>query len=190
MDEKLMQAVCDSTERFVAHVGPTQFELPTPCSEWTVRELLNHLVGTLHLCAALLNDEMPPMNAGPDQAPTQDLIGDDPARAYCSGVGPLVAATTPDAVGRAHATPLGDMPGMALAGFAALDVLVHGWDLAKATGQTPDIDPALAQPLLEFALQFISDDMTTRGPRIGPKVTPPRDADAMVQLVAYMGRTP
>ena len=185
-----MRAVCESTERVVANIGPAQYELPTPCSEWTVRELLNHLVGTLHLGAALLTDQTPPTNAGPDDPPTNDFIGDDPAGAYRAGVDPLVAATTPAAVGGMHATPLGEMPGVALAGFCALDVLVHGWDLAKATGQSADIDPALAQPLLDFARQSVSEDMSTRGQRIGPKVAPPRDADAMAQLIAYMGRTP
>jgi uncharacterized protein (TIGR03086 family) len=67
-------------------------------------------------------------------------------------------------------------------------VLVHGWDLARATGQEPTLDPDLAEQLLAFARQAINDDM--RAPRIGPEVAVAADAPATDRLVAFMGRTP
>ena len=52
-----------------------------------------------------------------------------------------------------HVSPLGQMPGPALAGFTTLDILVHGWDLATATGQPADLDGRLAAHVLGFAEQ-------------------------------------
>lgn len=183
MDAKLIKATCDSTARFVDGVSAELFDLPTPCSEWNVRQLLNHLLGMLRLGAALMSDQAPP---GPDE----DLTTGDVADTYRSGAEALLAATTPEALARAHSTPFGQMPGSLLAGFAALDVLVHGWDLAKATGQHADQDPSLAEPILDFAQQTISDEMGTRAPRIGPLVPVAPDADATARLVAFLGRTP
>jgi len=190
MDENTMQAICSATERVVADVEPAHHHLPTPCSEWTVHDLANHLLATLELGRALLSDQMPDVQAGPGQVPAADLVGDDLLGAYRARSKALVAATTPEAVGRMHTTPLGQMPGAGLAGFAALDVLVHGWDLAKAVGVDAEIDASLAESMLAFARQAIGDEIGTRAPRIGPEVTVAAGADPTARLVAYLGRTP
>jgi len=65
---------------------------------------------------------------------------------------------------------------------------VHGWDLARATGQSPDYDEALASEILAFGHQTISDE--TRAPRIGPEVPAPEGASALDRLIAYVGRRP
>jgi uncharacterized protein (TIGR03086 family) len=190
MNENMMQAICDATERVVADVEPAHHQLSTPCSEWCVRDLANHLLATLELGRALLSDEMSTVQAGPGQVPAKDLIGDDLIGAYRSGAKALIAATTAESIGGMHTTPLGEMPGAGLAGFVALDVLVHGWDLARAIGREATITPTLAEPMLEFARQAISDDMGTRAPLIGPEVAVPVDSDPTSRLVAYLGRTP
>jgi uncharacterized protein (TIGR03086 family) len=190
MDENLMRAICHATERVVGDVQPGHQQLPTPCSEWSVHDLANHVIATLELGRALLSDEMPAVQAGPGRLPDVDLVGDDLIGVYRSGSEALVAATTPEAVERVHHTPLGEMPGAGLAGFAALDVLVHGWDLAKAIGIDATIDPSLAEPMLAFARQTISDEMGTRAPRIGAEVIVAPDADPTARLVAFLGRTP
>src|SRR5262245_4322603 len=177
MDDNMMKSVCESTDRIVANVTPAQFGLPTPCSEWNVGQLSNHLLSTLILGTALLSDTRPAVAAGPGEVPAEDLIGNDLIGAYRSGVSGLVAATTVDAVSRTHTTPLGEMPGMGIAGFTALDILVHGWDLAKATGQPTDLDPQLAEQLLGFAQQAVGDG-EGRGPLIGPAIAVDTHSDA------------
>jgi uncharacterized protein (TIGR03086 family) len=190
MDENMMRAICETTERVVAHVEPAHHNMSTPCSEWTVHDLANHLLATLELGRALLLDEMPAVQVGPGQVPPVDLVGDNLIGAYGTGSKALVSATTADAVGRVHVTPLGEMPGAGLAGFAALDVLVHGWDLATAIGIDATIDPSLAEPMLAFARQAIGDNNDMRAPRIGPEIAVGADADPTARLVAYLGRTP
>jgi uncharacterized protein (TIGR03086 family) len=80
------------------------------------------------------------------------------------------------------------MPGPALAGFTTLDVLVHGWDLATATGQPADLDGRLAAHVLGFAEQAITPQ--TRAPRIGPAVPVASVAPVTQRLVAFLGREP
>ena len=188
MDAITLQQTCASTERVVEGVAEDQLDLATPCTEWDVRALLNHLLGTFALGAALLSDTPPAVDVAPGEVPATDLVGDDPLQAYRQAVERLLAAAGGDALQRAHSTPLGEMPGAVLGGMTALDILVHGWDLAVATGQDATLDDALAEPALGFARETITDD--SRASRIGPEVPVPADASATDRLVAYLGRRP
>ena len=190
MDLSTMKAASAASERVVAGVRPDQLGLPTPCAEWDVRAVLNHLLGTLSLGAALLTDRPPSVEMGPGGLPARDLVGagTDLGTAYRAGVDGLLAAADGDALGRVHSTPLGEMPGLVLGGFATLDVLVHGWDLAVATGQPVEFDEELVERVLGFARQAITEQ--TRAPRIGPEVPVAADAPAVDQLVGFLGRRP
>jgi uncharacterized protein (TIGR03086 family) len=188
MDLTTMQRACASTERILEGMTPAQHDLPTPCELWPVRALMNHVLGTLSLGAGLLGDTRPVVPMAPGELPDADLVGDDPVEAYRIGVKALLAAAEGDALTRSHATPLGDMPGAVLGGFTTLDITVHGWDLAKATGQDSTLDAALAEDVLAFARQTITD--ASRAPRIGPQVVVASGAPITDQLVGYLGRRP
>lgn len=188
MDLTTMQRACASTERIVDGVTAEHYDLPTPCGDWNTRALLNHLLGTLALGAGLLGDVEPTVRMAPGSLPDADLVGDDPPKAYRVGVDGLLAAAGGDALTRSHSTPLGAMPGSVLGGFTTLDIAVHGWDLAKATGQQAELDDELADEVLAFAMQTITD--TTREPRIGPEVAAGPGASATDRLVAFLGRRP
>jgi uncharacterized protein (TIGR03086 family) len=188
MDLDTMRSACVSTERVVDRVTPGDYGHPTPCTDWNVQALLNHLVGTLSLGQALLADVPPAVGMGPGQLPDVDLVGDDPAKAYRLGVESLLGAAGGDALDRVHPTPLGDMPGAVLGGFTTLDIVVHGWDLAKATGQPISLEPELAETVLAFARQAFAG--MPREPRIAPEVAVPAGAPATDRLVAFLGRTP
>ena len=170
-----------STAGIVKAVRPDQADAPTPCTEWDVRDLLNHIIGTLWLSEALLSDRTPRHPMAPGGLPGTDLAGQDPAAA-------LTAASAGDTLTHVHTTPLGDMPGPALAGFTTLDILVHGWDLAQATGQPAALDDILAAHVLAFAEQAITPGF--RAPRIGPAVLVAADASLTDRLVAFLGRQP
>jgi uncharacterized protein (TIGR03086 family) len=190
MDMTTLTAACAVTERVVAGIDPSQYSLPTPCSDWDVHDVLNHLLGTLALGRDLLSDSPPGAGAsGPGQLPAGDLVGGDPAGAYGKGVAELLAAAGGDALVRTHATPLGDMPGQVLGGFTTLDILVHGWDLARATGQDPELDDEVAGPVLAFAREAFVDE-GARAPSIGPEVAVPAGASVTDRLVGFLGRTP
>jgi uncharacterized protein (TIGR03086 family) len=187
--EALDRAVT-ATAGVVKSVGPGQLTAPTPCTEWTVRALLNHLIGTLWLAGALLSDAPPRHPMAPGGLPAADLVGDDPAAAYAeAAAAALAAARAGDALTRDHPTPLGDMPGPLLAGFAALDIAVHGWDLATATAGYLHLGDDLATHLHAFAEQTLADQ-ASRAARIGPPVPADPRAPATDRLVAYLGRHP
>jgi uncharacterized protein (TIGR03086 family) len=178
-----------STADVVKATPASQMSAPTPCTEWDVRALLNHVIGTLWLAEDLLGDQPPRYPMVPGGLPPGDLAGDDPAAAYAeAAAAALAAAAAGDALTRGHATPLGQMPGPALAGFTTLDILVHGWDLARATGQPADLDGRLAAHVLGFAEQAITPD--TRAPRIGPPPAVAPGAPVTDRLVAFIGRNP
>jgi len=178
-----------STAAIVKAVRPDQTDAPTSCTEWDVRDLLNHIIGTLWLSEALLSDRTPRHPMAPGGLPGTDLAGQDPAAAYAdASAAALAVAADGDTLTRVHTTPLGDMPGPALAGFTTMDILVHGWDLAQATGQPAGVDDALAAHMLAFAEQAITPGFRT--PRIGPAVPVAADAPLTDRLVAFLGRQP
>jgi uncharacterized protein (TIGR03086 family) len=183
------QAVA-STAETVKGVRADQMAAPTPCMEWDVRTLLNHVLGTLWLSEALFTDAAPRHPMAPGGVPGADLAGDDPAAAYAeASAAALAAAGTGDTLTRVHVTPMGDMPGPVLAGFTTLDILVHGWDLAKATGQPAALADPLAGHVLAFAHQALAEEEHRAG-RIGPAVAVPADAPVTDRLAGFLGRQP
>jgi uncharacterized protein (TIGR03086 family) len=179
-----------STDEIVKAVPVGQLDAPTPCTEWDVRTLLNHVIGTLWLAEGLFGDQAPRYPMAPGGLPQADLAGGDPAAAYAeAAAAALAAARAGDALTRVHVTPLGEMPGPALAGFTTLDILVHGWDLATATGQPADLDGRLAAHALGFAEQALATPESRAG-RIGPAMPVAADAPLTERLVAFLGRRP
>jgi len=163
---------------------------PTPCADWDVRDLLNHIIGTLWLADGLFADREPRYMMVPGGLPSTDLVGDDPVAAYAeASSAALAAAGAGDNLTRVHVTPLGEMPGPVLAGFTTLDILMHGWDLSKATGQPADLDGRLAAHALRFAEQTLATP-ESRGSRIAPPVAIDADASVTMRLAAFLGRQP
>jgi len=178
-----------STAEIIKGVRPGQATAPTPCAEWDVRALLGHVIGTLWLAEGLFTGQQTRYPMAPGGLPEADLGRDDPVAAYAeAAAAALAAAGSGDALTGVHVTPLGDMPGPVLAGFSTLDITVHGWDLARATGQPADLDGRLAAHVLAFAEQAITPG--TRAPRIGPAQPVPADAPVTERLVAFLGRQP
>ncbi|HEU4399007.1 MAG TPA: TIGR03086 family metal-binding protein, partial [Actinomycetota bacterium] len=113
-------------------IADDQWELPTPCSEWSVRQLVNHLVYENRWTA--------PIFAGRTIAEVGDrfegdLLGDDPAAAWDDSAKEAVAAVTEQgATERTVHLSFGDVPGSEYAMQLFADHLIHGWDLARAIG--------------------------------------------------------
>src|ERR1700756_4160931 len=76
----------------IVKAAPSQLDAPTPCAEWAVRALLNHVIGTLWLAEALFSDQSPRYPMAPGGLPPADLTGDDPAAAYAEASAAALAA--------------------------------------------------------------------------------------------------
>ena len=181
--EQITRAV-DATERLVAGVRDDQWDGPTGCPEWSVRDLLNHLVGGNLAAAAVLTDEQPP-------DPSGDHLGTDPADAYRrSGEAVRAAFARPGALEKIVTVPAGTVPGAVALHLRLTEHLVHGWDLAQATGQATSGLPAeLAEQELAFARVQLGKIPPDRRPFAPPQ---PIDdaAPAIDRLAALLGRRP
>ena len=167
----------------LAGVRPDQLDDTTPCASWKVRDLVNHIVGGSYFFAASVEGSEVPAEA-------PDFAGGDFLAAYEEGTKMAVAAFgAPGAMERELTLPFGQMPASAFIGLATTDTFTHAWDLAKATGQSTDLDPELAEQLLAGAKLFISDSFRGDEPMpFGPKQEAPPGATAADELAAFLGR--
>ena len=183
------EAAIKSTRGVIANVSADQYSSPTPCSEWNVRQLLNHVLGTCALGTGLFRDAPPEVPMVPGGLPDVDMVGADMLAAYDCGADKLLTAVrAPGALERPHQTPLGEMPAAGLAGFTTLDILVHGWDLARATSQKTALPQDIAEHVLGFARMALPPD--NRPPSVGTPIAISESAPATDQLVAFLGRRP
>jgi uncharacterized protein (TIGR03086 family) len=153
-----------------------QLDTQTACEEWKARDLINHLLGGFEIFTGGLKGGQ---ITGPPDGPPPNLIGDDPVKQYEEGRQALIGVMREPGVA--------EKQGM-LIGIAFADTLVHGWDLAKGTGQ----DTTMPDGLAEAAYGSLHGQLTAerRGNAFKPEVTVGDDASTQDKLVAYMGRTP
>jgi len=170
----------------LANVKPDQLDLATPCKSWDVRALINHLVGGPFFFASSTNTG----ESGEPGGESPDLAAGDFLASYEDGTKQAIEAFgAPGAQEKIVKLPFGEFPGSAWMGIATLDTFTHAWDLAKATGQSTDLDPELAAQLNEQALALPDDFRGDEPMPFGPRQEAPAGASAADQLAASMGRT-
>ncbi len=177
----LYEAAAAQMERLIAAVQPGQLDDPTPCTQWRVRDLINHVVGgNLRFVAIVAGT--PPPDRGVDH------LGGDPLGAFRSSVKALSEAFAEhDVLSHSYSTPIGDGPGELLVRMRMDELVVHGWDLARATGRSTDLDREL---VAEARALFDAAPVIPRGEGRSfgePKPTPPDATDAD-RLAAFLGR--
>jgi uncharacterized protein (TIGR03086 family) len=148
---------------------------PTPCDDWDVATLMNHILDTQrYFLGAARGADTPPPSPNPP-----DLIGDDPVADFETAQAEVVSAY--------RAPGVIEKTGPSL-GIAFSDQLLHGWDLAKASGQ----DATMPQGLPEAAFDMIHGRFTDdqRKGVFKPEVKVPNNASAQDKLLAYTGRDP
>lgn len=173
-----------ATSAYLDSVRAEQWRNATPCSEWNVRDIANHIIGENLWAAELLPgksiEEVGNRLDG-------DLAGGDPAAAYRASVqAATLACTAPGSMEATCHLSFGDYSGADYAGQLLLDTVVHGWDIARATGQDTRPDDELVTACLpiaeEMTAQFRSAGVFGENLPVSP------DADAQTRLLAIMGR--
>jgi uncharacterized protein (TIGR03086 family) len=183
----LMKQVVNNTDTVVSNIGEGQLGLPTPCTEWTVRDVINHITGGSTMFAICVEE-----GSVPDDLLGQlmggDNLGDDFQGAWKAASQRAVAAfDLPGALEKMVKLPFGEMPGGVALNIAIFDVLTHAADLATATGQTLD-DNELIETALSTGQAMIGPDFRTPG-IFGPEQPAPDGATPMQRLLAFAGRS-
>jgi uncharacterized protein (TIGR03086 family) len=171
---RLSQQLADT----IASVPADRWEAQSPCEDWTARQVVDHMVGTQATFLGFIGSEL-------GEAPT---VEDDPGAAWDHARGKVQAVL--DDPERA-ATEFDGFSGRttfeaAVDRFLCSDLVVHRWDLGKATGQDVELDAADMADVRE-AMAPLADKMRTPG-AFGPELEPPAGADEQTRFLAYFGR--
>jgi uncharacterized protein (TIGR03086 family) len=175
----------DITGRIVAGIPPDRWHTATPCQGWDTQALLNHVVSG-NLWAAELAAGATIESIG-DRL-DGDVLGADPAGSYAVSAKAAAAAfLRPGALDAACAVSYGPVPGSVYAGHRFVDVLIHGRDLATATGQGTALDARL----METCRQIIRPQLETfrRAGALAAELPVAPDATAQTRFLAMLGRS-
>jgi uncharacterized protein (TIGR03086 family) len=183
---ELLARALAQTEAIVARVRPEQATLPTPCASWDVRALLDHVVHDLRQFTATVHGGERPTDAG--------VVGDDWAGAYREGAAALLEAwRRPGALERTVRLPSGELPATWRIGQQIADLAVHGWDIAKATGQPTDLDPEVGRFALDWGRENLKPEFRgdeASGRSFGVEVAVADTAPLYDRLAGFFGRDP
>lgn len=162
-------------------VAREDLDKPSPCDGWTVAKVVTHLLHGLDERAAAAN--------GTEMAEVDDAktLHDVPAAWRTTSERLLSALQQPGAMDRETRGPGGrTVPVRMLVGILPIEVMLHGWDIARGSGKSTDLDPDLAAQLLESGKPLI--ERFGRGTAFGPERSAPEDAPAADRLAAFYGR--
>ncbi len=165
-------------------VGDAGWGGSTPCTDWDVRTLVNHVVYEMLWAVPLFQGAT---IAEVGDRYEGDQLGDDPVGAWdAAGSAAIAAVAAPGAMERMVHLSFGDTPGSEYAYQLFADLVVHGWDLARATGQDERIDPDLVDALAAWFVDRVDLYRDSGATAARPDV--PADADAQTRLLADFGR--
>jgi uncharacterized protein (TIGR03086 family) len=182
----LLKRTIAETNRLVDGTSDGQLDDPTPCEEWTVRDLINHLTGGSTMFAisaeqgSVPDDMIPQLMGG-------DCLGDDFRASFRTASDRAVAAfEQPGLMDKTLKLPFGELPAPAALAIAALDVATHTADLAKATNQSPG-DESIYEEALALGPNVVSPEFRTPGV-FDAEQPAAADAPASERLLAFAGR--
>jgi uncharacterized protein (TIGR03086 family) len=145
---------------------------PTPCSEWTVEDLVNHVAATQIIFGTFLGlPEVEPKWADVHLAMTTLLASDDVL------------------LGAVEVPTLGEMSRVQILEICINDMLIHTWDLSRAIGADETLPPDAAQACYEW-LRSLPDSVIRAPNRYGPAAAVESHVDAQHRMLAFAGRTP
>lgn len=181
---ELVQRSLTEMGRLVDGTTDDQLTLPTPCTEWSVRNLVNHVTGgammfTESIETGDVSDATMGRLAG-------DVLGDDWRGTFHTAVGAAQSTFGQDGVmEKTVKLPFGEMPAGIALNIAVMDLATHACDLATATGQKIE-DAELIEAALAGAKQFISPQM--RGAMFAEEQPCGDAATPVERLLAFTGR--
>jgi uncharacterized protein (TIGR03086 family) len=173
----------EQTAKLVAGLTPAELDGPSPCAGWDVRATLNHLLGAMWMFTLVNQGQTAEEDAG-------DVIGDDASLAVTAAAKENVASwRQPGAFEGDRSYSFGTLAATGAAMLNLAEVVVHNWDVAKATGRELVIDPVVGQMIYSWGLSMPLNDLRVHG-TFGPEVAVPASAPIVDRLVGLLGRQP
>ena len=186
MDVALIKQAFDGFGNRLDAVAATQWTAETPCADWNVRTLVNHVVAELLWVAPLLDGKT---TADIGDQFDGDVLGSDARLTWQSvAAQAMAAASQPGAQERTTHLSFGDFPGSDYLGQVTSDVMIHAWDLARAIG----VDDRFEAGLADFVRDFLSPQVEAwrAAGAFGPVAEVGPDASVQDSLLAKTGRSP
>ncbi|MGB8860999.1 MAG: TIGR03086 family metal-binding protein [Ilumatobacteraceae bacterium] len=178
-----LEHIIPALSEVVHRIWHGQMEAPTPCAVFNVHDVIDHMIVVGGSFAPLFRGETPTEVTAPV------VYGWVPASEFTETMSDLLAAVqSPGALDRTIPSPFGEVSGDTFARFVAFDGLIHGWDLARATGQTWAPPTELVEAVEAFARVAITPEMRD-GHTFKDAKPAPADASPLDRLVAFSGRT-
>ncbi len=175
-----MAAINDNAVRLIGEIGPDQWEEKTPCTEWNVRDLVNHMVGTTRFFQASASRTAPPAPAEGDQ------LGDDPVAAFRQVAQDTLAAWTAPGATEGSVEVPAEMPAVAALGINLLDTGTHCWDLAQAIGADHGLTDEQVALIDQCSRQTVSDEVRSHA-GFGENLDD-GSAEGFASTLAFLGR--
>jgi len=180
----LFSTAASTAAKVLAGVTPAQYGDPTPCDDFTVRQLMDHLVGATRRLAVV-------GRGGDAESVDPSSPLEEWNLAFSEAVSDVEEAWgDPARLGQTVVLPFAELPGAAAVALYTNEVTVHSWDLAGATGQSVDWDPAVLAVSLSAMKQMLPPGARPEEIPFADEVAVPGDAPAIDQLVAWSGRRP
>ena len=176
------QRTVDAANQMVGHVSASDLDKPTPCTEWTVQALIEHMIGTNNMFSAALTG---------DTGQSTENLAADPGGSYARSAEAAAAAwRKPGALERTLKLPMGEMPAAMALRINLGDQLLHTSDLARALGRPYTMDPESAEAVLTVMQQIMQPQFRGPGKGFAAEVPCPADAPVQDRLLAFSGRRP
>jgi uncharacterized protein (TIGR03086 family) len=185
MDEpELLTNVLSKTGDLIAAVGDEQWRLPTPCPDYDVTALVNHIVGWVQVFDAGCHGR------AFEGDPTSYQCGPDPAGEFRATAASLAAGWREFGLDRQVRIMSGEMPGESVFNMTLMEYLTHGWDVAVATDQEIPFSEEEASETLARAERTLPPEYRGDQGAFGEEVEVDPDAPAVDRLAAFLGRQP
>lgn len=185
--QDLLKPVLADLAEVVDDIGPDRLGAPTPCTEMDVAALRDHVLTWTAIFAGGYAD---PDGNAPMQVAEGFTTPADPGAALRESAALLDSSVRAGAAERPLSLGGSAMPGEMALSMILWEYVVHGWDLARATGQPWEPDDAAAQAALDFAPGMLTPDFQGEGKAFAPPVAVPKGADPLDRLLGLSGRDP
>jgi uncharacterized protein (TIGR03086 family) len=180
----MLQRAVDGANRVVSGLQADELTKPTPCTDWDVKALVDHMAWVLATFTAAIDDTEPPPKSA-------DLLGGDLAASYARVSQKAVDAwRIPGTLERTLTIPLGEMPAPVALNVMIADQHLHTWDLSKSLGRPHTMDEDLSAAVLGVMQQMLKPEYRGPGKGFGAVVPWPEDAPVQERLLAFSGRQP